>query len=141
MHLKDFRRELEKRAAKWEMAYTLHPPASEDQVTETEQRLGVTFHEQVRRFYLFCDGFEICVPHFQVNSISRLSYVRASLIHLATVDHEHRLAFDTSALNEAGQWSVVNVDTGFRVTYTMASIWSNKVWVWVDWGRRIWETL
>ena len=50
-----------------------------------------------------------------------------------------RLGFDLRRRNDAEQWDILNVDTGFRVTLTMASFWSNKVLAWVDKRRAVWE--
>ncbi|NVJ17578.1 hypothetical protein [Myxococcus sp. AM010] len=44
-------------------------------------------------------------------------------------------------LRERGQClGAPGVDTGDRVTLTMASFWSNKVFAWVDQRRPIWES-
>ena len=139
MHLDDFGREFEKRAEKRGLAYELRPPATHAQLATAQRRLAVTFHEQIIRFYSFCDGFEVVEPHFSVNSLHDLDYIDRHLIHLATVDNCHRFAFDTSEMNEAGQWFIVNATTGYRVTFTMANIWTNKVWACVDWQRHIWR--
>ena len=141
MHLRDFEREFEKRARKTGLEYELRLPATEEQLSETEARLRVEFHEQIRRFYLFCDGFLVYSPQMEVLRLDKMDYIRPNLLHFCTVDSRHQLCFDTSFKNERDQWFVVYADTGFRVTYAMANIWSNKVWVWIDWGRRIWETL
>lgn len=141
MHLPDFQREFVKRAERSGLSYDLWPAATAEQLLVTERRLEVVFHEQIRRFYMFCNGFVARNPHFEVLPLEDLEFIQPNLIHFCTIDHCHRLCFDTSALNEAGQWFVVNAETGFRVTHTMASIWSNKVWAWIDWGRTVWSTL
>ncbi|MDP9372305.1 MAG: hypothetical protein M3Q65_07575 [Chloroflexota bacterium] len=41
------------------------------------------------------------------------------------------------ACNEAGQWDIVALPGGFRVTLTMASFWPSNPWAWIDKGRAI----
>ena len=52
---------------------------------------------------------------------------------------ETALGFDTRSRNDADPWDIVTVDTGFLVTLTMASFWSNKVLAWVDSRRPVWR--
>lgn len=141
MHLVDFQREFVKRADRIGLEYDIWTAATDEHIRETERRLDVVFHEQIRRFYSFCNGFVTHDPHFEVHGLDELEFIKPHLIHFCTVDHCHYLCFDTWALNKAGQWFVVNSETGFRVTYTMASIWTNKVWAWIDRGRTVWNML
>ncbi len=48
------------------------------------------------------------------------------------------LCFDTRFLNSAGEWDIVNGNDGFLVTKTLASLFVNKIWAWVDRDRKIW---
>jgi len=50
----------------------------------------------------------------------------------------HRFRFDTSHLNNVGQWYVFFFESRYQVTLTMASFWSNKIWNWIDKNRAIW---
>lgn len=106
MHLHDFQREFVKRAQRIGLNYDVWPGASDEQLQATEQRLDVTFHEQIRRFYSFCNGFVVRNPHFEVLPLEELEFIQANLIHICTVDHCHQLCFDTSELNEQGQWFI-----------------------------------
>lgn len=106
---------------------------------EAEQSLAVVFPSQVRDFYQFYNGLRVEEPHLEILSIEEIRYQKAPLLHFATVNREHQVCFDTSRINEAGQWDIVTAD-GHRITLTMASFWSNKLWAWIDKRRHIWES-
>jgi hypothetical protein len=36
------------------------------------------------------------------------------------------------------QWSIVNADTLYQISYTMASYWSAHMWTWLVKRRPIW---
>ena len=58
-------------------------------------------------------------------------------IVFAKFNGKHDLAFLSSNLNQAEQWDIVNASTGFLITLTMASFWSNKLVAWLRSGREI----
>ena len=59
-------------------------------------------------------------------------------LHFATLNGNEQLYFDVSRINEAKQWDIVTAD-GFRVTLTMASFWSIRMWSWIEKMRPIWQ--
>jgi len=111
--------------------------AAADVVQATEQRLGVTLPEQVFRFYSAFDGLTVAEPNFTVYALRDLER-EGSLLHFCQCDHLHRLAFETASINTAEQWFIVNAETGYRITYTMASFWSVRMWSWIELQRPIW---
>lgn len=116
------------------------PGTSGETLDSAETRLGCRFPEQVRQFYRACDGLEVSDPPFKVYALSEM--VREGpLLEFCRCDGVHRLALDTSMINEAGQWSIVNADTGYRITFTMASFWSIRMWSWIVKRRPIWYDL
>ena len=119
------------------LAYRIAPGASAEAIGAAERRLGVTFPEQVRRFYAAFDGIEILDPPFKLYALDEFE-PEGSLLAFCRCDQVHRLAFDTGRVNEAGQWFIVNAGTGYRVTHTMASFWSIRMWSWIELGRPIW---
>ena len=74
----------------------------------------------------------------EVLPLARLAFVTSHRLHFAMVDGHHILCFDTSALNVADQWDIVTQASDYRITFTMASFWSNKLWAWIDKRRPIW---
>jgi hypothetical protein len=46
---------------------------------------------------------------------------------------------DLRDINEAGERNIVNYQTNFVITKTMASFLNNKIWAWLDRGRKIWQ--
>ena len=105
---------------------------------KAERRLGIVFPAQVKQFYRHYNGLWVEDPPLEVLPVERIAFIRPQLLHFATVDRDHRLCFDVSHTNEAGQWDIVSVPERYRVTLTMASFWSNKLWAWIDRRHMIW---
>lgn len=114
-------------------------PATSDQINESERKMGVKFPEQVKWFYQACNGLRVSVPAISVKPVSELKVDQKCKIEFAVFDNQHVLSFDAERINEAGQWTIINSKTGFVVTKTMASFWSNKIFAWLDNRRTIWE--
>ena len=125
-------------SANRELKYSLTSPASENEIMETEQRLGVSFPAQVKSFYQHCNGLHVDDPQLEILPIERLDFSFPQHLHFATLDSNHRLYFNVSKMNDADQWDIVTAD-GFLVTVTMASFWSNRMWTWIEKRRPIWE--
>lgn len=139
MHLEHVVGHLQRRARERGLEYSVGSPASASAIGEVERRLGVALPPQVERFYRYYDGLSVDEPPLEVYSLERLAFVDPHRLRCARVDGRHELCFDVSAANEAGQWDIVVAATGYRVTLTMASFWSNKLWAWIDQHRPIWE--
>ena len=54
--------------------------------------------------------------------------------------HDIIIAMDLRDINEAGERNIVNYQTNFVITKTMASFLNNKIWAWLDRGRKIGST-
>lgn len=119
------------------LEYQIAPPASRSAIEDTERRLGVIFPDQVRLLFETCDGIEVTQPAFKLYPLAELQR-DGTLLEFCLCDRVHRLAFETREINAAGQWSIVNVDTGYRVTFTIASFWSIRMWSWIEKRRPIW---
>jgi hypothetical protein len=130
---------LERRAQQRGLHYTLGVPASVALLEATEQRLVVRFPAQVKQFYQHYNGLSIDSPPLDVIALEQLTFLSMYRLHFATVDHQHHLCFDYSHLNAAGQWDIVTASDNARITFTMASFWSNKLWAWIDKGHPIWQ--
>ncbi len=119
------------------LVYRVNAGASDAELQETEERLLVQLPTQVRSFWTAMDGVVVDDPAFEVLPLSDFTLDRGLLIFV-TCNNEVQIAFDTSSKNVAGQWSIVNAGTGYRITYTMASFWSAHMWTWVAKRRPIW---
>lgn len=138
MQLENFELKFEKLSKTRKLTYTLGVPAREVDILQAEANLGVSFPEQIKLFYGKFNGLHVENPALDVLPIVRLEFDSSNRLHFATLDHERRLYFDTSTKNEAGQWDIVS-ENGFKVTLTMASFWSNKIFAWIENERPIWE--
>ncbi len=137
MRIEEFRRVLDKRAASRGLEVAYGPPASPEALRALAERLGGPLPWQVELFWAAHDGLVIQEPALCVLSCDRWAQA-LGFVHFATIDGQHRLGFDTRSRNVADEWNIVHIDTGFLVTLTMASFWSNKVLAWVDTRRCIW---
>jgi cell wall assembly regulator SMI1 len=138
MHLADFPARFQKLTCRLRLNYSLADPASDDDILRAEQRLGVLFPTQIKLFYRRFNGLCVDEPQLEVFPVERLEFASPKRLHFATVDNVHRLFFDVSHNNAAGQWNILT-DADYLVTLTMASFWSNKIWAWVERRREIWH--
>ena len=119
------------------LEYRILPGASRAGMDAAERRLGVSFPTQVRLFYGAVDGIEVVDPPFKLYALSEMKR-DGPLLEFCLCHRVHRLAFDTVEINNAGQWFIVNAETGYRITSTMASFWSIRMWTWIEKRRPIW---
>jgi hypothetical protein len=138
MHLADIPLRFQRLAGKRELNYSLAAPASDDEMLCAERRLGISFPAQVGLFYRSFNGLRVDDPPLEVLPIERLNFASPNRVHFATLDGGRPLYFNVSRINEAGQWDIVSADD-YRVTLSMASFWSNKIWAWVEKRRAIWQ--
>ncbi|WP_375758507.1 hypothetical protein [Corallococcus exercitus] len=138
MRIEEFRPALEKAASRIGMGVRFSPGATGEALDACERRLGVTFPANVRRFYAAHDGVWVEAPSLIIRPLEELVLAPGGRLSFADFDFQHTLAFAVDAVNEAGEWDIVNAKTGFKVTLTMASFWSNKVFAWVMRQRPIW---
>ena len=138
MQLEHFALRFEKLSNLSGLKYSLGESALEGDVSQAEERLGISFPAQVVIFYKNFNGLRVEKPQLEVLPIGNLNFAFPNRLHFATFDGNHRLYFDTSQTNAAEQWDIVAEDD-FRVTLTMASFWSNKIFAWVERKRVIWE--
>ena len=139
MRIEHFEKNLRKRAERSGLQYELFGPAEEDLIEQAERKLGLVLPDQVRLFYFHHNGLSIVKPRCEVLPLEQLSRDHNGMIPFAIFEDQRLLCFDSSELNQAGQWSIINCETGYRITLTMASFWSNKVFAWIDSQRPIWK--
>jgi hypothetical protein len=138
MNIDHLENNFDKRRLKKNLQYYLNEPASEENISKAEFRLDVTFPDQVKLFYRHHNGLIVKAPPIEILNIEKL-YKTTDYIVFALVDERNKLCFDCSRINEADQWDIVSYDSGYKITLTFASFWSNKIWAWIDKQRRIWE--
>ncbi|GMU10147.1 SMI1/KNR4 family protein [Corallococcus caeni] len=138
MRIEEFRPALEKAASRTGMEVRFGPGATQEDLDACERRLGVTFPANVRRFYEAHDGLRVEAPSLVIRPLEELVLAPGGRVSFADFDFQHTVAFAVDAVNAAGEWDLVNAETGFQVTLTMASFWSNKVFAWVIRQRRVW---
>jgi hypothetical protein len=139
MYLYDVSKHLERRRGERGLIYRLGLPAGDDNIGLNEQRLEVSVPAQVKQFYLHYNGLHLDQPALDILPLADLDFVAPGSLHFATVDNIHRLCFDTTHLNTRFQWNIIAIESGYWVTLTMASFWSNKIWAWIDKNRPIWQ--
>jgi len=119
------------------LVYRLSARAALGVMQESEARLGVKFPEQVRAFWRAFDGLDVDNPPFKILSTCEMKR-EGEFVVFCVCDRIVSIAFDVSATNEAGQWSILNAKTGYVITYTMASFGSVHMWSWIIKHRPIW---
>jgi len=137
MHLEQFLRRFES-VFRDRSAYQISVGAPLGIIAEAEVRLEVAFPEPVRRFYEACNGIQVDEPALKVLPVTDL-HRNGSLIVFCICNHAHRIAFRLDELNPSGQWSIVDAETDYEITLSMASFWSIHLWHWLIDRRMIWR--
>ena len=115
--------------------------ATQAEMEATEHRFGVRLPYQVRQFYQCCNGISFTKPFLKVLPLDQLSFsTNDKRLVFCYIDTNEPIAFETVELNEANQWSIFGCTQNHRITYTMASFWSSKVWGWLEHNRPIWSS-
>lgn len=138
MHLDHIRLNFEKHRQSNGLQVALQPAATDDMLEAAEIRIGRSFPNQVRAFYSQYNGFSVVDPAFEVLSLDQWTIDDQLRIHFATADVTRRICFDCSRFNEAGQWDIIDGETGNRITLTMASFWTIHMWKWIDRRIKFW---
>lgn len=107
-------------------------------ILDTENRLNVSIPAKIKQFYSAFNGLSVNSPKLEVLPLSKLA-VNSGIITFAIFNGSHKLGFNIAELNHCDQWSIVNVDTNYLVTYSMSSFWANKIWAWLRSQRTIWQ--
>jgi hypothetical protein len=119
------------------LVYRLRTEATVEEIRVAEHRLNVEFSEQAASFWKAFDGLEVNDPKLVIVPLAELEREDARLI-FCHCDKRIRIAFDISMRNQADQWTIVNADTGYEITLTMASFWSTHIWAWILKRRPFW---
>jgi hypothetical protein len=77
-------------------------------------------------------------PNFEIIKLNELK-VENSLVHFATFDNNKQICFEIENLNEAQEWNIIEKETKYKLTLTISSFWSNKIWKWLENEKKIWK--
>ncbi len=128
----------EKRKKKNGLVYELNPPATEEQIMSKEKELSVIFPDQFKMFYHCHNGLTVKDPPLEIFPIETLTKENGA-IHFSNMNHNIKICFDCTGLNDAEQWNILNCKDRYVITLTFASFWSNKIWAWIDKKREVWK--
>ncbi len=138
MQLDTFESSLRRRANASGLKYELHTPMAHADLAVALSAIHDSVPDSLLEFYGFCNGFRVSSPHLDVFG-AKVLQKDGELVKFAIFDQSNCVAFDTSQLNDAGEWDIINLATGFRLTHTLASFMTNKTWAWIDWRRPVWR--
>ncbi|MEA4936464.1 MAG: hypothetical protein VB102_07460 [Paludibacter sp.] len=68
-----------------------------------------------------------------------LELIDEKFLLFAKINNIENICFDTSNINFASEWDIVNYSNNYLITKTISSFLSNKVWAWIERGRKIWD--
>jgi len=140
MNIEHLKINLEKRCLKERLIYEICSPVPEAVLDSIEKKLNKVLPSQIRMFYKHYNGLIVIDPFLEILPIEKLEINSEQKIYFARVAESHKLCFDASHYNDAGQWNILNQQSYYLVTLTFASFWSNKIWAWIDRKKNIWDS-
>lgn len=139
MQIEHFIKRLDKfQQSKTGFEYRLGTPLQLSEISSTEIKLGIVIPEKIKYFYLVANGLKTSNPDFEIVELDTW-IVEAEHIHFATFDTVNRVFFNVSKINSAGEWTIVSKDNDYKITLTISSFWTNKIWHWIEQKRNIWS--
>jgi len=139
MQIEDFIRRIKKNEVKnKDFSYKFGKELSTNDFLIIENKLDINIPTKIKEFYLAANGIHTRNPNFEIIEID-LWILYSKYIHFATFDNSAKIYFDTSNLNAANEWSILNIKTDYKITLSISSFWSNKIWHWLEHKRKIWE--
>ena len=90
--------------------------------------------------YSLVNGFKITEPRkFELLEPSKLILLDNRYLVFAVFNETEMVCFDTDQLNDASEFNIISYDNKFLITLTFGSFLMNKVWAWVNRGRKVWD--
>ncbi len=140
MNLEHFKLNLEKISQTNEkFTFSIQTGAKQADFDNAEKQLQVNIPNKIKDFFVVHNGFNTNEPCFELLPIDNWMYLAKNKIHFATFDNQIKVYFDTSKLNSANQWTIKTYDTDYAITLTLSSFWSNKIWHWLKFQRKVWQ--
>ncbi len=76
--------------------------------------------------------------NFQILQLEKMVVVENRFLIFSAIDNIG-IAFDAFEKNVANEWDIVNINNKYLITKTLGSFIQNKLWAWVNRGRKIWD--
>ncbi len=138
MHLDNFIQQLDKLGEANEgFDYSLGKSLNQNDITAVQNNLCIQLPEKTKDFIYQTNGLLTSNPNFELIELDAWK-IDDGLIHFATFDNSIKVYFDTRKLNQANEWSIINKDNDYILTYSIASFYSNKIWHWLKHRHKIW---
>ena len=86
--------------------------------------------------YQLIDG--LCIKEDERRVDFDIKVLNKNFMQIAVI-HDIIIAIDIKDINQADERNIINYQTNFVITKTLASFLNNKIWAWLDRGRMIWQ--
>ncbi len=131
------RKDIEVNLAKLNSSYSMNDGITSAEVSEAEKDLELMMPDDIVCLYQSFNGFQVDKPMLELYAIKNLKN-HNNLLEFAKFNGSEPVGFDYSEINQAGQWNIVNVNTNYVITLTVASFLTNQIWAWLHRSREIW---
>lgn len=139
-YIEEFKKALEKRSRANRIKYSIKGSTKDLSNEIINSSLAYKMPDKTLKFLLEVNGIEIISPReLRFLSISELRFEISNYLVFAIINNNEVIAFDTSKINQAEEWDIINIRNEYIITKTVRSFLTNKVWAWIDRGRPIWE--
>ena len=119
--------------------FKLESGADDSLIEQTQDRLGMQIPEKTKEFFKTFNGMTTRNPSLEILSIENWTKTAEGLIHFVTFDNAVKVYLDSTEVNQADQWTIVNPSQNYQITQSMSSFWSNKIWHWIKGQKEIWK--
>ena len=138
MNLDDFIKQLEKRKSSTiGFDFCFGEQLYLESFLAFEKKNGIKIPLNIKKFMLIANGLKTFNPDFEIIDFN-LWELRDNFIHFAIFDNKHKIVFDTRKLNDANEWTILSEKNNYKITLTISSFWSNKIWHWLKEKHEIW---
>lgn len=132
------RRDLILNLDKLNTTYEVNSAVTQCEVDDVSTKLEIFFPQKVLNFYSTYNGLSVNKMEFRLHPLRDLNFVTSTLVHFCSIG-EVQLCFETKDINCAEQWDIVEAETGYIVTHTMASFLTMQMWKWLRHSREFWK--
>lgn len=140
MNIIDFEKGLLKlKNQKDDFEYKMFSKIDSSDFENFERESALLVPKKIKEFYMTINGFETENPSFKMVSLQDWNVNENGLLRFATFNDCEAIVFDTNKLNSAGQWTIIHRESGYEITLSMSSFWSNKIWHWIRNRKEIWK--
>jgi len=138
MKLEDFLKNLEKnKNTNSRFDFLIGNKISDVDIYTFEKENNLKIPTKIVDFTQVVNGLKTENPSFELIDFKDWIVIDQK-IHFATFDKNHKVVFDISTLNSAEEWTILNYNTGYEITLSISSFWSNKIWHWIKYSKKIW---